>query len=308
MPANGAPAGGEQNLLDAAVAELYSADPADFVERRGVLAAEARAAGQAAAAKSIAGLRKPTRSAWVVNRLIRSDPEVPGRLVSLGDELRAAQDSLDGAAIRELSGRRRRLIADLSRQAITASGLDAPPAGLRDEVAATLNAALADPQVAGRLAEGTLERPVQAEGFGPAGPPSLTLVPSPGGPEAPAAPRARAPAGSRGTGPARPARPAARERAEAAAAARAEAAAREQADRERRRQQAQAAAEQAVADADRAAAAAGAAELDLEAAVERLEVELAEARQGLTQARLEARRARNRQRQARQALGRMRRR
>ncbi len=42
-----------------------------------------------------------SRSAWVINRLIRSDPGVPAQLTELGDELRAAQGSLDGAAIRD---------------------------------------------------------------------------------------------------------------------------------------------------------------------------------------------------------------
>jgi hypothetical protein len=288
---------GDGDLLGEAVAELYSSDPAEFVERRGALVARARAAGEANAAKGIAALRRPTRSAWVINRLTRSDPGVPARLIELGDELRTAQGSLDGAAIRELSARRRRLLAELSRQAF--SGLSPPPAALRDEVTATLGAALADKQLADRLAAGTLERAAQAEGFGPAGAPVLTVLP--GGRRGEARTKTPAP---RAGGPAR--RATAQERAEAAAAARAEAAAREQAERQRRRQTALAEAEQAVAAADEAAATASAAELDLESAVQRLETELADARLGLTNARLQARRARNRQRQARQARDRLR--
>jgi hypothetical protein len=290
--------GSDADPLREAVTELYSADPAEFVERRGALAARARAAGEASAAKSIAALRKPTRSAWVVNQLIRSDPGVIAELGGLGDELRAAQGSMDGAAIRELSVRRRQLIAELSRRAFAVSGLPSPPAALRDEVNATLGAALADPQVAEQLAAGTLERPAHADGFGPAGPPVLTVVPPPGARRTQARPQAapRA-AGAR--------RLTAQERAEAAAQARAEAAAREQAERAERRRAALADAEQAVAEADQAAAAAATAELDLESSVQRLEEELADARQDLTNARLAARRARNRQRQARQARDRL---
>ena len=95
------------DLVREAGGELYSGDPEEFIERRGVLAARARVAGDAVAAKRIAGLRKPTRSAWVLNQLVRSEPGVPGQLAELGEELRAAQRSLDGAAIRELSVRRR---------------------------------------------------------------------------------------------------------------------------------------------------------------------------------------------------------
>jgi hypothetical protein len=255
-----------------AVAELYSSDPDEFTARRGELVARAREAGQTPVAKQIAGLRKPTRSAWIVNQLVRAVPGVTSELASLGDELRAAQGSLDGEALRELSRRRRELVESLVRQAFTVAGQQAPPAGLRDEVTATLGAALADPQVAGRLASGALERAVYSEGFGSPGPPDLTL------PRPTRTPRAR------------PAAPSADQ-------ARAE--------RERRRRAALAEAEQAAAEADRAAAAATAAEQELEATVQLLEEQLADARRALADARSRARRARARQHSARQALDRI---
>ncbi len=273
------------DLLRDAVAELYSSDPDEFVERRGALVARAREAGQAPAAKQIAGLRKPTRSAWVVNRLVRADPAVPAELADLGEELRAAQGSLDGAAIRELSQRRRELIESLARRAFTVVGQHAPPAGVRDEVTATLGAALADPQFASTLAAGTLVRPVQAEGFGPVGQPALTLVKGGGGSGAARAPRAKT------ASPARPAAPSADEL---------------RAERERRHRAAVADAEQAAAEAGRAADAATAAEHELEARVQLLEEQLADARQGLADARVQARRARARQRSTRHALDRLR--
>jgi hypothetical protein len=269
--------------LGEAAAELYSSDPDEFVERRGALAARAREAGQAPAAKQIAALRKPTRSAWVVNRLVRADPGAVAELAGLGEELRAAQSSLDGAAIRELSQRRRELIDSLARRAFTVAGLSAPPAAIRDEVTATLGAALADPQFAETLAAGALVRAVQAEGFGPVGKPTLTLVKGGGA--------ARAPRGK--TAPAQPARPAAASADEV------------RAERERRRRAAVAEAERAAAEASQAADAATAAEHELEATVERLEEELADSRQALADARVQARRARTRQRSARQALERL---
>jgi hypothetical protein len=288
------------DLFQEAAAELYATDPDKFIERRGALVAQARAAGQAPAAKRIAGLRKPTRSAWVLNQLVRVVPDVPSELARLGQELRAAQRSLDGTAIRELSLRRRQLIETLTRQAFRVSGLHAPSAALRDEVAATLGAALADPEVAESLGAGTLERAARSEGFG-TGAPTLTLVTSSGGrrplrtaPAAPGAPRALAVAGA-----AAPARPAAKTPQPPAETAGAE--------RERRRQAAIAAAEQAVADATRAAEAATAAEQKLERAVQVMEEQLADARRSLSDTRAQARRARARQRQARLALDRLRR-
>jgi len=138
----------DSDLLSDAMTELYSSDLDEFTDRRGALAARARAADQASVAKQIAGLRKPTRSAWVVNQLVRAEPDAASRLAALGDDLRAAESSMDGARIRELSLARRKLIDALVRQAFTVSGQPAPTAGLREEVTATLTAALADPQVA----------------------------------------------------------------------------------------------------------------------------------------------------------------
>jgi hypothetical protein len=292
------------DLLSEAVVELYSSDPDEFVERRGALAARAREAGQAPTAKQIAALRKPTRSAWVVNRLVRADPGVTAELGELGDELRAAQDSLDGAAIRELSQRRRELIESLARRAFTVVGASTPPAAIRDEVTATLGAALADPQFAGTLAAGTLVRAVQAEGFGQVGRPTLTLVRG-GGRGVRAAGRAQtAKEGGRGQEEGGSARA---PRGKTAAPERPAAPSEEEvrAERERRHRAAVAEAEQAASEASQAAAAATAAEHELEASVERLEEELADARQSLAAARAQARRARTRQRSAQQALDRL---
>jgi hypothetical protein len=174
------------DLLAEAKAELYQADPDDFMSRRQELVARARDAGQTAAAKQIGALRKPTRSAWVVNRLVRADPEVTARLAGLAAELRDAGQSMDGGRIRELSAARARLVDELTRQAF--DDLPAPPAAVREEVSATLDAALADPEVAASL--GTLVRAAQYAGFGldgmsvPAPPAAKTRKPAPAEPSA----------------------------------------------------------------------------------------------------------------------------
>ncbi len=152
-------------MLSDAADELYGADPDTFTARRKELAAAAKGEGDAAAAKSIAALGKPTKSAWLVNRLVREDPTVPGRLAELGGQLRAGEAALDGPTIRRLSSARRELIDTLVRQAL---GPDAQrQAALREEVTGTLNAALADPEVARQVAEGTVVKAVTWAGFGP---------------------------------------------------------------------------------------------------------------------------------------------
>ena len=170
------------DLLADAVARLYEADPDEFMPLRKDLAETARAAGDKDAAKKITGLRKPTRSAWVVNRLVRTDPEVSGRLAALAAELREAEQSRQGSRIRELSAARARLVDELTRQAL--AGLPAPAAAVREEVTATLDAALADPEVAASL--GTLVRAAHWAGFG--------LAPLPDGEAPPVPPRKPEPA------------------------------------------------------------------------------------------------------------------
>ena len=314
----------DADLLAEAAAELYAGDPAGFTERRGALAAQARAAGQAVAAKQITALRKPTYSAWLVNQLVRADPEVAARLTELGQELRSAGAALDGARIRELSQQRRRLVDDLVRQALRRPGAGPPSAAVREELTATFGAALADPEVAGQLAAGTLVRAVHRADFTPAGP-GLTLVPPLPDRPAPAcgsatpAPgtgrtRTRARGDGQATaGAAAPARAGQRPQADRGRPRAAAERERQRAERDRQRQRAEqerqraiAEAEQAVAEAAQAETAAAAAERDQRAVVRHLEDQLADARQQLTEARRRARQAADAERAARRALGRLR--
>ena len=171
------------DLLAEAEAELYAADPDGFTARRAELAERARDAGEPAVAKKITALRKPTRSAWVVNRLVRSDPEVRSRLDSLAADLR---DASGGSRLRELTAARAKLVDELTRTAL--EGLPAPPAALREEVTATFDAAIADPEVAASL--GTLVRAARYAGFGLAPFAAATPAPAPRKTKAPPEPAA----------------------------------------------------------------------------------------------------------------------
>ena len=252
------------DLLADAVAELYEADPDGFTERRAELAAAARDAGEPTVAKKITALRKPTRSAWVVNRLARSDPGVRSRLDALAADLRAAAGSADGGRIRELTAARARLVDELTRAALRVSELPAPPAALREEVTATLDAAIADPEVAASL--GTLVRAAHWSGFG-----LDSLSGSIPAPATARTPRNPAPAEAET----------------------------ERADRRREKIME---AERTLAQADQDVEAATAAEHDLEEAVRHLEAELADARQRLAEARRQSYRATSRQQRAARQL------
>jgi len=255
------------DLLAEATTDLYERDPEDFTARRAELAGQAREAGDAAVAKQISALRKPTRSAWVVNRLVRADSGVTGRLADLTGELQQAASG-GAARIRELTGARAKLVDELTRQALKTAGLASPPAALREEVTATLDAAIADPEVAGRL--GTLVRAEKYAGFG--------LVAD--GPAPP--PRAKPPAAK------------AKPKADGAQ------------DSARRRQEKIETAERALAQADHDLDSALAVEHDTQDAVRELEDQLAQARQRLAEARRQSYRAESRQRKAAAQLDRAR--
>jgi hypothetical protein len=321
----------DTDVVADAVAELYGAAPHEFISRRATLASQARSAGDQRAAKQITALRKPTQSAWVVNQLARTAPDAATRLTELGAELRAAQRTFNGTAIRELSQRRRELVDDLTQQALAAAGQQSPPAALRDEVSTTLAAALADPRIADEVAAGTLVRAARSDGFGSTAP-LLSLVPGavaededeaepaearppvPRRPSLirPAADKAGQKTATRQKPPARSApakagaaKAGAAKGAPAKAAPRVSAAAERKAERDQRRRVI-ADAEKAAAQTRRSADTATRAEEKLEATVEQLEEKLAEAREQLSGARLKARRARNLHRQAEQSLERKR--
>jgi hypothetical protein len=145
---------------------LYAGLPEDFTGRRRELAVAARAAGDREAARLISALRKPTRAAWVVNRLAHAEPGIAASLADLAAGLRAAEEAGDGPRLRDLSSRRQSLIDGLAQQALALAGLADPPPALRAEVTATLSAALASQEVADQLAAGTLTHAVSWSGFG----------------------------------------------------------------------------------------------------------------------------------------------
>jgi hypothetical protein len=154
--------------LDDIVRELYVLPPADFVTARNELARQARAAGSREVAERLQQLRRPTRSAWLVN-LLASDSRAMQRLSALGRELRDAQTGLARTELRNLAEQRRHLIADLLDRAkahAAEAGLRLTPTVL-SEVEATLQAALVDLAGALTIRNGRLVRPLSYSGFGP---------------------------------------------------------------------------------------------------------------------------------------------
>ena len=155
--------------LDDAADELYAVSPDDFMARRTALAKQAKEDGEKLLAKQIAALRKPTRSAWLVNLVARAEPDRVGELVELGAALQQAQQAMDGDELRRLSRDRRTLIDTLARRASELGqdqGYPAPDGAIQ-EVSQTLQAALGDPAIAELVQAGRLHQALSYGGFGP---------------------------------------------------------------------------------------------------------------------------------------------
>src|SRR5579875_2776898 len=151
-------------MSDSDLDELYWAKPDAFIALRTTLSSAAKRRGDREAARRISVTNRPTTAAWVVNRLAIGRREARQRLADLGDRLRAAHAAMDGDQIRDLSAEQRKLIDELTRAAFEAAELSNPSAAVRDDVGATLQAAIADPDV--RAALGRLTRPERWSGFG----------------------------------------------------------------------------------------------------------------------------------------------
>jgi hypothetical protein len=287
------------DLVRQASDELYSLDPDEFIERRRSLADEARRAAEPVAAKQIAALRKPTRSAWTLNALARAEPDLVEQVIALGDQLRDAERRLDGQQLRELSKQRRQLINTVSRTAFAASKQPSPSAALRDEVINTLSAVFADPELADLFRSGTMLRAAQWDGFGSRIRPDLTLVPTPAPARAPA--KSARKTGTRVAGTAAPAKRAARAPEPTAAETRAAQRALDQERRARRREQISAA-NREVAAARRELADAESAERNRRERLRDLKSQVAAMQHDLDAARLRAGRAKAALRKAEQAL------
>jgi hypothetical protein len=180
--------------LETAANELYARSPDDFVERRQQLVAEARQAGDRQLATQIGKLRRPTRSAWLINLLVRREPGEVTALLELGAALQDAQQRMAGDELRQLSAQRRKTIDTLARRAVelgSEHGYSAPDGAIQ-EVSQTLQTALGDPEIADLVRSGRLSQAVTYGGFGPTDLASAFGAPPPT--KAPSRPEKQAPA------------------------------------------------------------------------------------------------------------------
>jgi hypothetical protein len=154
--------------------ELFGLPPEEFVAARDELARRLRREGDAEAAKQVKALRRPSLSAWAVNRLARERGRALGPLLAAGERLRAAHQAAlagEGAAeLRSAAKAEREAVAGLVETALELLREAGHPTtdATRDRVAATLHAAAASPEAADLVRDGRLTTDLDPSGFGTA--------------------------------------------------------------------------------------------------------------------------------------------
>lgn len=168
--------------LPTEAAALWALSPQEFVSARAALVRALRGEGRRDEAAAVAKLRKPTRDAWVVNRLVAREPELVRAIVAVGERLRAAQVQRKAPELRALAADRDGVID----AALAAAGRITGPLSpaVAEAVRGTLLAAMADPQSASQVEAGALTHGLRYAGLGAA--PLASVVssdgPAPAGP------------------------------------------------------------------------------------------------------------------------------
>lgn len=151
-------------LLEDAEA-LYGLALGEFTSRRDARAKELKAE-DAELAKAVKALKKPSLAAWVLNLLVRREPDQVAQLVSVGAALRDAAESLDAAQLRALTAQRRQLTAavtTVARRHALAEGQKVTES-VAEEVEGTLTAAMVSASAAEVLQSGLLVRAFSTTG------------------------------------------------------------------------------------------------------------------------------------------------
>jgi hypothetical protein len=155
---------------DERIDELYGLPLDEFTAARNALAKEVRASDPEAAER-VKALRKPSAAAWALNQAVRREPGLLKEFLDAAGELREAYEALLAGGEREpveaATSREREAAGTLADAAQEAAGGGSP--GLRDRVASTLRAAVADDEARAELEAGRVVREREAVGLGPLG-------------------------------------------------------------------------------------------------------------------------------------------
>jgi hypothetical protein len=162
------------NGTDERLDELYREHPEEFVAARNELAKEVRAAGDLDEADRIKKLRRPSVSAWLINRTALSSPKPLEEFAEVGRRLEETQArALEGdddavAEWRAAAAEEREAnaaVVDTAAGLARDAGHSINPRAL-ELVAETLQAAAGDPDLRDRVMRGRLDREQSAPTLG----------------------------------------------------------------------------------------------------------------------------------------------
>src|SRR5579864_5058872 len=162
MPESEAPS---SSALHGALDELYAAPFDRFIALRKELVARLRAAGDLEAARQVGVANKPTRSAWALNQLARTRPEVVTAIIESREAAVATQKSGDAEEIRESARQYRDAIAQAlkgARSILEGDGASLSAAQAR-RMGETMQALVSDVEERQRLQTGRLTQDVAVE-------------------------------------------------------------------------------------------------------------------------------------------------
>lgn len=145
---------------------LYAGAPGDFTAARDARAKELKRDDPALAA-AVKGLKRPSVAAWLVDQLVRHDPDAVHDLLQVGAALREAQASLSADQLRAFTKQRRQLTATVTTRARALGrelGVRATES-VAEQVEATLTAAVLDEDAGAAVATGLLVTALRAAGM-----------------------------------------------------------------------------------------------------------------------------------------------
>jgi hypothetical protein len=165
--------------------DLYGLPLERFVPERTALVKALRAEKRTSEAAEVAKLPKPSRAAWAVNQVVRTQKRTVLELFDAGDSLQQAQADViggrgDAKQLRVAADRERAAVKQLTEAArglLSADG-HALTAATLDRVSETLHAAALDEGARHQVERACLERELRHVGLGEAGAPTTSPTPS----------------------------------------------------------------------------------------------------------------------------------
>ena len=158
--------------LEPELDRLYGLPLDEFTAARNELARNLKRDGDEAGSAAVRGLGKPSVPAWVVNQLVRREPEGIRALLRAGEAVVAAQAELlggkgDAEALRAATSSQRDAVSKLlhsARAILSESGRPSTPATV-ERIARTLQAAAVEEEGRRLLESGRLTTELEPAGF-----------------------------------------------------------------------------------------------------------------------------------------------